>query len=30
MKTYDEMAESVFRRRDEYVRNKKESIKKNC
>ena len=28
MKTYDEMAESVFRRRDEYVRNKKESIKK--
>ena len=28
MKTYDEMAESVFCRRDEYVRNKKETTKK--
>ena len=28
MKTYDEMAESVFRRRDEYDRKKRESIKK--
>lgn len=28
MKTYDEMAESVFRRRDEYIQKKKESRKK--